>query len=473
MKKLLLIRTVSFDSALTRSITPPLGLMYLASAVRKEFGSSYNLRIVDMGIEHIGIKAIKSIISEFSPDIAGCSVCSEEDECMHKVAAAVKEVNKDCKVIVGGPHPTMYFQEILQDRNIDIAIVGEGERTLIELLKGLDANVGLKDISGIAFYDNRGVVFSGQREFIENLDGLDFPAWDLIDIKAYSGWNVVSMNGILAGRKYMGIFTSRGCPYRCSYCHNIFGKRFRKRNAENVFAEIKELYDRYNVDEVHIYDDIFNLDIERVKKICDFIISSGMKIKFAFPNALRADLLDEQLIVKLKEAGTYAITFALETSSQRIQKLINKNINIERLRRIIDYSSRQGILTKCYFMIGFPGETFEEVRKTIDFACSSPLDLASFFIVRPQKGTKLFQEVKEMYPDYEPNFANYHYYAADDNYEEITGLPLAIIQRRAYRRFFLNLPRILSLLRLVPRKVYLLKCFMFFLSRNILPIRKI
>ena len=130
------------------------------------------------------------------------------------------------------------------------------------------------------------------------------------------------------------------------------------------------------------------------------------------------------------------------------------------------------MLTKCYFMVGFPGETAEEINKTVDFACFSSLDLASFFIVRPQKGTELFRTVNEIYPGYKADFDNYHYYAADNNYEKITGLPLTKIQRRAYRKFFFNIRRMFRLLRLIPRKVYLLRCFMIFLSRNILPIKK-
>lgn len=269
------------------------------------------------------------------------------------------------------------------------------------------------------------------------------------------------MNVIRAGKKYMAIFTSRGCPYRCIYCHNIFGKKFRKRTAENVFAEIKELHDRYGVDEIHIFDDIFNLDIQRAKKICDLIINSNIRIKLAFPNALRGDTMDKGLILKLKHAGAYAMTFAMETASLRLQNMIHKNIDIEKLKEAIDFASSLGILTKCYFMLGFPSETIDEMKKTIDFACNSSLLLASFFIVTVQKGTGLFSLVKELYPAFNVDFNYYDYYVANRSYERFIGFPLEKIQRQAYLKFFLNIRRLVRLFMLTPCKIYLFESLFF------------
>lgn len=469
MRRMLLIRTNSPDiRGLTKGIVPPLGLMYLASVTRREFRDFYKIRIINMGLQNMKVKALEKILVEFKPNIIGCSVFSEEDSCMHNVAKVAKRLIKDCKVIVGGPHSTMYYSDILEDRNIDVAVVGEAERTFIELLRAFEDKSDLRKIRGIAFYENGKVIFTGLQEFIEDLDSLPFPAWDLIDIKAYSRWTVMPMSNILSGKKYMSIFTSRGCPYRCIYCYNTFGRRFRKRSPENVLVEIRELYNRYKIDEIHIFDDIFNFDKDRAKRICELIIDSGTKIKIAFPNALRGDLMDEDLLLSLKRAGTYTITYALETASPRLQKLINKNINIEKLNQIIDLSSRLGILNKCYFMLGFPTETVTEMKKTIAFACNSSLYSASFFIVRPQKGTRLFDLIKKSYPDFNPNFDHYNYYAADDNYKRILKLPIERIQRQAYRKFYLNIKRLMKLFILAPRKMYLFKSFLIFFHLNIL-----
>lgn len=465
MKNILFVRTVDFDESLAwdKPPVPPLGLMYLDSAIRKEFEKHYNIKIVDMNLNRMSAKELRQVVSEFSPDILGCSTCSNEDKCMHEVANMIKEFKKDCKVIVGGPHATIYYDDILKNRNIDVAIIGEGERTIIELLRAFEDKVDISRIPGIAFPQDGRIVFTGPPLPIRDLDNLPFPAWDSIDIDTYSRKNAIPMTGVLASKRYMSIFTSRGCPYGCIYCHSIFGKEFRKRSAENVFQEIKELHDKYGIDEIQIFDDIFNLDILRAKKICDLIINSKIKIKLAFPNALRGDIMDEDLILKLKQAGTYFIVYALETASPRLQKLINKNINIERLKEAINFSSRLGMITGCCFMLGFPTETMEEIRQTIEFACNSNLHMATFFIVTVQKGTGLFSLVKEIYPNFNIDFNFYNYSVANKNYEKFLNLPLEKIQGEAHFKFYLNINRLIKLFILIPHKVIYLTGMMSFL----------
>ena len=462
MDKILFIRTYS---SLTLGETPPLGLMYLASSVRQEFGKRFIIKIVDMKIKKLSPQAVEKIIIDFNPDIIGCSVCSDEDRCVRELADLSKRINSECKFIVGGPHPTMYYSDLLKNENIDIAVLSEGEETFCALLKCFDGEYELGDVSGIAYTRNGRVVQTESRSPIKDLDRIPFPAWDLIDIDSYSQVRVLNMNTMLAGKRYMGIFTSRGCPYQCAFCHNIFGKSYRMRSAENVFSEIKELYEQCGVDEIHIFDDIFNLDKERVEKICDFIISSGMNIKIAFPNALRGDILDEKIISKLKDAGTYAMTFALETSSNRLQKLLRKNINISKLTRNIQYSARVGLLTKCYVMIGFPSETEEEIKETVGFVCSLPLELASFFIVTPQRGTHLYSMIKERFPSFEIDFNQYSYFMPNKNYEQVLNIPLLKLQRFAYRQFFFNFKRLMKLWFKVPRKIFLYRALLPFFPR--------
>lgn len=187
MKKILFIRTTYLDKhGGSMGVAPPLGLMYLASAVSKEFRNTYETRIIDMKLHNLSLGRVKKIISEFKPDILGCSVCSDEDRCMHEIANMSKAINRDCKVIVGGPHPTMYYKDILQNRNIDVAVIGEGERTFIELLNYFKNDSDIRKTLGIAFRQGEDIIFTRMRPTIDNLDSLSFPAWNLIDFDAYS-----------------------------------------------------------------------------------------------------------------------------------------------------------------------------------------------------------------------------------------------------------------------------------------------
>ncbi|MFH1416484.1 MAG: radical SAM protein [Elusimicrobiota bacterium] len=445
-------------------VAPPLGIMYIASYARAKMNDNCQVRIVDMRIDRLDAGGLEKILKDYSPDIVGMSACSEEDKQMHEVSLSVKTFRKEIVVIAGGPHPTLCPEEVLEDENIDIVVRGEGEVTFTELLERLCNDRDISDVMGITYRKEETVVSAPDRPYIEDLDKLPFPAWDMIEVEKYSEFKYLNMNAFTAGKKYMGIVTSRGCPYGCIYCHNIFGKRFRKRSAENVFHEIQEVVQRYDIDEIHIYDDIFNYDVERTGRICDLIAESDINIKLAFPNGIRGDILNEELIKKLNKAGTYMLTFALESASLRIQKLIKKNVDIPRLLDNIMYADSIGILTKSYFMIGFPGETEDEIIETISFACSTPLLFASFFVATPQKGTGLYKLAREHLPSFGIDYGDLFYYSENKKYETALGIPLKKIQRVAYRNFYLDISRALRILIKMPRKIFLIRKFMTFIS---------
>lgn len=459
MKKILFVRTIEQASNFLyfTNVVPPLGLMYLAATIRERFPSQYTIEIIDMRLHHLSVGNIEEEIKEFKPDIIGCSVLSCENDCMNELANTSKHIDGGIRFIVGGPHATMWYPDVLKNHNIDIAVLGEGEETICELLQRFEKNEQIDEIPGIAFRKGDQVVITQSRVPIDDLDSVSFPAWDLVRLPDYSGFGHFPMGLHRAGKRYMALFTSRGCPYQCIYCHNIFGKVFRKRSAENVFKEIMELYTKYGVDEFHVFDDIFNFDKKRAGEICDYIISSGIKIWISFPNGLRGDILDKGLLVKLKSAGTYSITFALETASPRMQKIIRKNIEIEKLKAAIEIADNNKMLTKCFFMLGFPGETLDEVMQTIDFALRSKLCIVSFFCVTPQKNTQLFEKIKKEFPDFSLEFNASNYWLSPKFYEEkIVGMPLSRLLTHAYLKFYFNPRRIMRIFSRSRRKIELL-----------------
>lgn len=470
MEKILFIRTKEQPSKFFNffELAPPLGLMYLAATVRARFFSQYTIKIIDMKLRRLSVEYIEKEIKEFKPDIIGCSVLSCENDCMNELANTAKHINESIKFIVGGPHATMYCHDVLKNHNVDIAVLGEGEETICELLQRFEKNEQIEEVRGIGFRKGDQVVITQSRVPIDDLDSIPFPAWNLVHLPAYSDFGRFPMGLHRAGKRYMAIFTSRGCPYQCIYCHNIFGKVYRKRSAENVFREIRELNTKYGVDEFHVFDDIFNLDKKRVEEICDYIISSGMKIWISFPNGLRGDIIDKELIEKLKSAGTYAITFAIETTSVRMQKIIRKNIDIEKLKAAIEIADTNKMLTKCFFMLGFPGETLKEVMQTIDFALRSKLCMASISCVTPYKNTQLFDNIKKEFPEFSLDFNVSNYLLPNKFYEEkIAKMPLSRLLTYAYLKFYLNPGRIMKLWLRTRRKVDLL-FGLYFLARFII-----
>ncbi len=309
----------------------------------------------------------------------------------------------------------------------------------------------IKNVKGIAYFNGESVVSNEREKFIKDLDSIPLPDYSLVNISDYWGYHS-QMNTLLAEKTYAPIMSSRACPYKCIYCHSIFGKIFRKRSPENFIAEMKMLYYEYGVREFHIIDDVFNIDRKRMTIILNMIIDSGMKIRIAFPNALRGDRLTRESILLLKKAGAYMLTFAFETASQRIQKLIRKNLDIEKVVSNVEYASEIGLLTKGYFMLGFPGETVDEIKETVNLAIRSKLDMANFFVVVPFEKTGLSDLAKSMYDDYRKNtYVDYH--SDKSFYEEVTGYDITKLQKKAYFRFY-NIKRLLILFFKIPRKIY-------------------
>lgn len=374
-----------------RGISPPLGVMSLASFLRSKEKDA-KIEIVDTRVECRNPEELRRKILDFKPDVVGISAITVERRSMHSIAKTIKEVSKNIPVVAGGPHPTSYPEEVMADENIDYLVIREGEHTFYNLLLSLSRGKEPYNIRGVFYRDGNGIRFTGEPLFIENLDELPFPAWDLVNPHYY--YRNFRFTPVGQKRPYIAVLTSRACPYRCVYCHNIFGKKPRMRSAENVVDEIEELTKRLGVREVEVLDDIFNLYEDRVIRIFEEVMRRNLRLSFSFPNGLRSDRLSRETLEVMKRGGTYYISFAIETASPRMQKVIKKNLDLEKARKAIEDAVSLGIFSNGFFMLGFPGETEKEMRTTIEFATKSRLHTAMFFVVIPHKGTELY----EMYP---------------------------------------------------------------------------
>ncbi|ACL06434.1 Radical SAM domain protein [Desulfatibacillum aliphaticivorans] len=430
MTKILLIKPTSGNAAHIQA-SPPLGLMYLASALKAQGG--YDVRILDMRLHAEPMSFALKTARGMAPGIAGISAFSLESSTVHELAAGLKALPKPPMVIAGGPYPTSGPDDVLSDPNIDLAVLGEGEETFPAVVRFLESGQGvLEDIPGLAFRRDGKIVKTAPAQEIQNMDALAFPAWDLIDINAYAK---AERFANVRKNRYMPVFTSRSCPYQCIYCHRIFGKGFRPRSPENVADEIEALVRRHGVREIEIVDDIFNLNAERAEAICDLIISRGLKIKISFPNAMRADLLNFRLLKKLKKAGVHFSGIAVETGSPRLQKLIKKNLDLTKVNESINMAFDLGITTVGFFMLGFPSETRDELLATVDFACRSRLNFATFFVVTPFEGTPLYDLcLPKLNKMGAPEDMDYHRNAC--NFSEVPDEEFFRIRHQAYRRFY-------------------------------------
>ncbi len=448
-------------------VGPPLGLLYIASHLAARGRFPYRLRILDLSLngrnmDGLSAEAIRERLQSMPPpDIVGVSALSVEAGEIDPALRIVKERNPRAKLIVGGPVATSKRAEVFNMiEGLDFAVVNEGEEVFTRLCERIARDEdGFDGLPGLIHRARSGeIVENPPGPPIEDLDGLPFPAWKEIRLADYSAHYVRNMIGVKARKIYAPLFTSRGCPFNCVYCHAIFGRRFRARSPENVIQEMEQLC-AMGVGEFQIYDDIFNFDRDRVLEICARIRREKLDIRLSFPNGLRTDLLDREVIDALVDAGAYYMIFAVETASPRLQRFTRKRIDLEKAKEMIEHASRRNIITKSFFMIGFPTETIEEIEETIRFAARSPLTLAVFFTVTPQENTELFEMIKK---DFDPGLAHSkadpnYYYSTHSFYQRAYGIDLEVYKRKALRTFYLNPKRMWRIFRLFPNKRDLFK----------------
>jgi len=458
MNRIALIESgVSSPTKFVYQVYPPHGLMHLASYLRSK-KPEIEIKILDLMVNRASAESIEKELKNFSPDLVGIHAMHFQAKSLHQIASLAKKQTK-AMVVVGGPYPSSEPKTALTDPNLDIAVRGEGEISFFELVDALSQNKEIKGIPGIAYRKGEEIFLEPEREPIPDLDQIPFPAWDLIELEKFFDWGVLTQNDIRWRRELATIFTSRACPYGCIYCHNIFGKCFRARSPENVLREIQLLYNRYGVREIHIIDDCFNFDIDRAKKILKLIIEQKLDLKLAFPNGIRGDRLDPELIELLKTAGAYKLNFGIESGSQRIQKLIHKGLDLEKIKQNLELVDKEGIFIHGFFMLGFPNETEADIKKTIEFAIKSKIHTAGFALLTPFPGTKVREMAEEMGKkvEFDPEDTSYARIAC--NLTELSDQRLKFYHRLAHWRFYFRIRQVLKIFRAMPNKWLLPRIF--------------
>ncbi len=283
------------------------------------------------------IRSIQSRIAGFNPHVIGFQTfCANLIRC-RKVAETAKAWNPAVKIVFGGVQSTLFPDDQLVDSLVDFVVLGEGEIAFSHLLRFLDQGGNPNEVPGIAFKDSEGrVVYTPRPPLIEKLDELPFPALHLFPMDRYHS------SAQLRGSKTLHLFTSRGCPFNCSYCSGdlIFGKTFRFRSPESVINDIRTMISAFGIDSLQFYDETFTVNRERVLLLCDAMIKNNLSIPWAC--FTRVDLVDEELLSKMREAGCYQIFFGVETGVERLLKLIRKGTTLRQARKTFKLCRKLG-----------------------------------------------------------------------------------------------------------------------------------
>jgi len=479
------------------SIVPPLGLAYIAAVLERE---GYDVTVLDAVVEdpvrkridgnffNIGL-SFEKILKEIErkrPSVVGVScLFSSQSHNAQRVAGLVKEVDDSIAVIFGGAHPSSIPHIVLQDGNVDFVVIGEGERTFLELLSELERGSSAPSkIRGIAFRRGKEVVRTQPQEYIKNLDFLPFPARHLLPMEKYLKQRTLHGSDVVRPPATTMI-TSRGCPFNCVFCsiHTVFGWQWRSRSPGNVVDEIEALANDFGVREIHFEDDNLTFDAGRMQRIADEIVERGLDIKWTTPNGVAVWTLDKTTLVKMKESGCYKLCFGIESGDVGTLKFIRKPLSLERARSVIKTAKEVGIWTHAFFVIGFPFEPLSSINKTLDFAKSSGVDFANFFIATPYPGTDLYKiMVENGFIPNEPTYLSETYFSLRTMKSSIstrcfTSEQLDRLLKICYDSFVMN--KVLSYLELKELK-YLFKrvrapgdwLFLLRLGKRFLQLRK-
>ena len=304
-----------------------------------------------------------------------------------ELASDIKTRRPDVKLVCGGAHATSMPEEVLADSDFDVVIIGEGDFSICDLIEsGGDFSM----VKGIAYNIDSKININPNKDYIEDLDELPYPAWDLYDISSYKS------TGLLTQQNPVGwMETSRGCLYGCVYCNkNIFGRTFRVKSPKRVVDEMEYMIS-CGFEEIHIADDGFTTDMKRAEDICDEIIKRKIKILWATVAGIRVDRVNPGLLRKMKKAGCYRVFYGIETGSDKIYKMIKKGVTIEQAKNAVKWGHEAGLEIFGFFMFGLPGDTQETMKQTTDFALELDLDMAKASITVPFPGTPLFYDLEK------------------------------------------------------------------------------
>jgi radical SAM superfamily enzyme YgiQ (UPF0313 family) len=402
----------------------PLGALYIAAVLEK---ADFCVDLIDGGCERDYFRKITEKIKKHSSVGISANIAQAYSAC--ETARFIRGKFPGKKIVWGGPFATVEYEKLIPEL-ADIVVLGEGERQIVQIEKGVSPAL----IPGIAYYDRDSmrVRVNPREPYIEPLDSLPYPAWHLTAGNRY----------FAPGKSpYYILVTERGCPFQCINCTKVIhGSKFRTRSVPHIIGEIRLLIDKYNAAEFHIWDDNFTLLPERTKELCRAIIAEGFnrKARFILPNGIRADICDEEMFDLMRQANFQVIIIAVESADQNVIDKLKKQLDLDKVRNTVETAVKKGFRVGLFFMMGLPFDTKDTLRKNIDFAASLPAHHVFFWRVTPFPGTRLYDMTRDkaVNLDYTKFYINYESDKVRFVHPSISEFRMNLMIRLGYLKFY-------------------------------------
>ncbi|MBN2407356.1 MAG: cobalamin-dependent protein [Elusimicrobia bacterium] len=377
----------------------PLGIAYLAAYLEKQ---KISAEIMDLSVSDDCFVSLADAIKRYKPKFVGVSAFTVDIVMADRIAENSKKIDPGIITVVGGIHATVLPGKTLREfSHFDFLVHGQGERPLSELIGRLKQGKDYADIRGLAYRKDGTVRVNPAAKENIPLDELPLPAREKLDFSLYAPHP----------QKYMTlpstpILASIGCPYSCSYCSiHAVHPGYNVRKPEKVVGEIEECVARYGIRDFRFMDDCFGYDRESAVELCRLILDRKLKIHWVC--LCRVDTVDLEILKLMKRAGCHQVSYGIEAGTEKAQHIINKHITIEQARKAVGLTKKAGLDSSASFIIGIPGETIEDMERTIEFAKEISPDIALFYICKAYPGTPLFSKFVKTEEDLNINWEDY------------------------------------------------------------------
>jgi len=421
------VRASTFPTGEFFSCTAPnMGLAYLAAVLQKE---GYAVDIIDAQALGLGEAGLRESLRRIKPDIIGSTATTTTIYDGLNAIKIGRELYPEAFTILGGVHASVLPVETLTEcPQLDAVCIGEGEETIVALARALERKECLAKVRGIAYKRDKQIIRTQPRALISDLDSLPLPARNLLPMEKYASGG--------KPHRTASIVSSRGCPFHCAFCATpyIAGWQYRARSAQNIVAEILHIVEEYDMHSFEFVEDLFTMDNKRVTDICDGIIDIGLNVTWSC--SARADTVTPELISKMAEGGCRCIFYGIESGCQRVLDLMKKGERLQQIADAVRWTEDAGMQTWGFFILGFPGETRQELEMTIQFAGETGLDFAEFFIISAFPGSPLYTVAKKENMLIACNWADIAYGVPNVRNPEIPPEELQDYLIKAYKVFY-------------------------------------
>lgn len=432
------------------AIWSPISLAITASVLRDR---GFEVKIIDAIVENLDFLDLNKILIDFLPKVVIMNAATPSMESDLSTCQVIKEVNSEIKTAVIGIHGTCLPDDCFRMQScLDFIVRGEPEFTVLDLCVAIDKGVELKSVDGLSYRENESYFHNPDRAFVDNLDILPLPAWDLVDIDKY--------RMPFTNKKFLLVATGRGCPYQCTFCADnaYYGKKLRLRSPKKIVDELEWDVLQFDVKDFLFWSESFTINTDFAKQVADEIISRKLDINWVCNS--RVDNVDSEFLVKIKKAGCWMIGFGIESGNQDILNSVKKGINVKDTVKAVELSKKAGLEVTAHCILGFPQDTKETILETVEFVKKLEIDYAQFYCAVPFPGSELYKEAidkrwmcSQDWRMFEQNFSVL-------NTPSLSAKEIMRLRSFAYRSFYFRpqkITKILKQIKTIPQLINLIK----------------